>query len=335
MKARGAAVQSGLAAIGLLAAYATWQREPERAPGDVTVLDVSKSDLQKIRYEDGNGKWVVLERRKEGAGSDEEPRVWLHLSATTTPKAPERELPGSDGASRLFDKFAPLSATRSLGVIAGDKLKELGLDAPKKKLEITARGQVHSYWLGTSPFGVTEPYVKDEHDGRVYVLGGGVLSDLDTASIRLIDRGLHTFKPADVDAVTISADGKRRELTATVAENQFAIKLSSKKTSKPDDMAKNWHEKLWRVAPIEVLGKGEQPASGAPQVACKVEYQSHGKPKGFIELARGTAPAAITSSPTPPPAEVFARTERTAGWDKLSAMADDVVKECSKIAAAE
>ena len=42
MNVRGAAVQSGLAALGLVVAYGTWQREPERAPGEVVVVDASK-----------------------------------------------------------------------------------------------------------------------------------------------------------------------------------------------------------------------------------------------------------------------------------------------------
>src|SRR5205823_6489508 len=78
MNVRGAALQSGLAALGLVAAYTTWQREPERAPGEVVVLDVNKGDVKQIRFDDGAGKWVELERRSE-PGLDE-PRVWLKLA---------------------------------------------------------------------------------------------------------------------------------------------------------------------------------------------------------------------------------------------------------------
>ena len=38
MNVRGAAAQGGLAALGLVVAYATWQRQPERAPGEVIVV---------------------------------------------------------------------------------------------------------------------------------------------------------------------------------------------------------------------------------------------------------------------------------------------------------
>ncbi|HEX9103319.1 MAG TPA: DUF4340 domain-containing protein, partial [Polyangia bacterium] len=283
MNVRGAVVQSGLAALGLVVAYTTWQREPERAPGEVVVIDVNKSDVQSVRIDDGAGKTVELERRKEGR--DEEPRVWLKLSADAKTKKPARELGGNEGADRLWDKFAPLRATRALGALKADKLKELGLDAPKKKLEVTARGVKHVFAVGSSPFGVSDPYVKDEQDGRVYVLGGGVINDLESAGVRLVDRQLHGFKPGDFDSVTISAGGKSRTLSAPPAENQFAAKLVNAKSGKPDDMAKNWHDKVWRMMVTDVLGKGEQPASGTPEVACKVEYSWKGKPKGFVELA--------------------------------------------------
>src|SRR5207302_1149196 len=126
----------------------------------------------------------------------------------------------------------------------------------KKKLELTARGVKHSFAIGSSPFGVSDPYVKDEQDGRVYVLGGGVINDLESAGLRLVDRQLHVLKPGDYDAVTISAGGKSRTLQAPSSENQFAAKLVNAKTGKPDDMAKNWHDKVWRLMVTEVLGKG-------------------------------------------------------------------------------
>jgi hypothetical protein len=336
MNVRGAALQSGLAALGLVAAYATWQREPERAPGEAIVLDVNKGDIGKVRFDDGNGKWVELDRRSE-PGLDE-PRVWLKVSEQKVPPAPSRELPGNDGATRLWEKFAPLRATRALGVLPADKLKELGLDAPKKQLEVTAKGEKHTFHVGSSPFNVSEPYVKDDKDGRVYVLGGGVISDLDAAGVRLVDRALHSFKPGEFDSVTVTAGDKKRELSAPPADSPMLQKLVGKKSGKPDEMAKNWHDKLWRASSIETLGKGEQPKAGTPEIACKVEYGERGKQKGFIEIGRVSVAAPTNvSTPTPPAATVenWARTEHTASWVKLPSSAEDVVKECAKVAAGE
>ncbi|MGZ3428744.1 MAG: DUF4340 domain-containing protein [Polyangia bacterium] len=334
MNVRGAAVQSGLAALGLVVAYTTWQREPERAPGEAIVVDVNKSDVQKVRFDDGAGKTVELSMRKEGR--DEEPHVWLALGPDAKMKKPAREVPGNEGADRLWEKFGPLRATRALGVLKPEKLKELGLDAPKKKLEVTARGVKHTFEIGSSPYGVSDPYVKDTQDGRVYVLGGGVIGDLDSSSVRFVDRQLHAFKPGDYDSVTISAGGKSRTFQVPQAENQFAAKMINPKTGKPDDLTKNWHDRLWRLMVSEVLGKGEMPSTGTPEVSCKVEYAWRGKQKGFVELGRTTPPP--VASNVPPPAaqtEAWARSEHTASWDRLPANADEVIKECSKVAAGE
>lgn len=338
MRIRGAAIQGGLAAIGLLAAYATWQRAPERPAGQVVVLDVHPSDLSKIRFEDDQ-KWVEIEKQK----GDDGPEMWLRISADAKAKTPERLVRGNDGAKRLFDKFAPLMAARALGVQDAAKLKELGLDAPKKKLTVTARGDTHTYLVGTSPFNVSEPYVMDERDKHVYVLTSGVISDLDAASIRLVDRGLHAFKPGDYDELTLSVGKKSRDLVVIPGQNPFLSKLASKKSpDKPDEMAKNWHDKLWRLYVTEVLGKGEKPAGGEPQTDLKIEYRSHGKTIGFVELGRGVAPQPVQNVSTPngkppiaPAAPIYARSEHTAGWVKLPPSADDLIKEADKIVSGE
>ncbi|MDB4971460.1 MAG: hypothetical protein JWN44_7149 [Myxococcales bacterium] len=332
MNVRGAAVQSGLAALGLVVAYTTWQRDPERAPGEVTVVDVNKGDVQKIRFDSGDGKWVELDRRKEAR--DEDPRVWLKISPDLQKKTPAREVAGNEGAERLWDKFGPLHATRALGALKPEKLKELGLDAAKKKLELTARGVKHTFTVGSSPTGVSDPYAKDDQDGRVYVLGGGVVADLESAGVRLVDRTLHGFKPGDFDGVAVTAGGKTRALQVPPAENQFAAKLVSAKSGKPDEMAKNWHDKLWRSMVTEVLGKGEAPERGTPEIGCKVEYTWRGKQKGFLEVGR-LMPSQTLSTSTTPMAETWARSEHTSGWVKMPGNADDVLKECTKIASGE
>lgn len=334
MRTRGAAIQGGLAALGLVAAYATWQREPERATGEVVVLDVNKGDLQKVRYDDGTTS-VELTSQKEADG----PVVWMKLSANEKTKTPEREVRGNDGALKLWEKFAPLRATRALGALSADKMKELGLDGAKKSIEVTARGTTHKYKAGTPSFNVSEPYVMDEGDKRVYVLGGGVVSDLGAAGVRLIDRTLHSFKQNEPDTLLVTAGTKKRELKQIDRQTPMSAKLQGK-TGKTDDQAKNWHDKLWRLYVTEVLGKGEKPAAGEPQIALRVDYKDGGKPLGFIEIGRvastaPTPPANISAAPPPPANELFARTEHTAGWVKLPPTADDILKEADKIAGGE
>jgi hypothetical protein len=339
MRARGAAIQGGLALVGLTLAWTTWQREPEKAAGEAIVVDAGKADVVKVRYEDNTKddakKWVELESKKDDDGAS---AVWLHLSANATAKTPEREVRGNDGAEKLWAKFAPLRATRALGQLSAEKLKELGLAEPKKRLEVTTRSGKKTFSVGSSPFNVSDPYVMDDADKRVYVLGGGVLSDLDSAAVRLVDRTLHAFKQTEWDQVNVTSGGKTRELVQQGLEQPATAKLAGKKSGKPDDMAKNWHDKIQRTFVTDVLGKGEKPDGGDPAIVVKLEYFWKGKPKGFLEIGRVTPPAPANPPPgatsSQPPAPVlYGRTEHTAGWVKLPGSLEETVKEADKIAA--
>jgi hypothetical protein len=343
MKARGAAIQGTLALVGLVAAYATWQRQPEKAAGsDVVVLDIGRNDLERVRYQDGP-KSVDLERRSEGS----EKTLWLHLAtreaasdggtsgpdggtvaAAPESRVPEREVRGNDQAEKLCDKFAPLRASRSLGVLDEAKRRELGLEASKKRLEVFARGGKHaSYVVSVSALGAGAPYLQGDQDNRVFLLGSSIASDLDAASTRLVDRRLHVFKPADYDSLTLKVEDKQREFVQISAETNQPQKLAAKKTpTKPDDFARNWHDKIWHLVVTEVLGKGEVPNAGEPKVAIRVDYSRRGKPVGWIEVSQ---PQKSSAGPV---ADMFARTEHTAGWVKVHAVAEDLLKEGKKIA---
>jgi len=359
MKVRGTVIQGALAVVGLGAAYATWQREPERAAGEVVVLEATKSDLGRARFEDDKG-WVEVWRGPAPEGGGDK-AAWLKLSAREASApgktaTPERELRGNDAATRLLDSLTPLRASRALGVVEAGKLKEFGLapaDAPdggaappykKRALSITARGDTRTFTVGTPP-GLYASYLRDDRDGRVYLLGGSLVSDLENASARLADRTLHAFKAGDYDALTVEAGGKSRELVAVAGDSPAASKLAGKKTpDKPDETARNWHDKLFRLFPSDILGKGEKPAAGEPPVSLKVTYAGKGASKGFIEVGKVALPPPPAPPPPPPGghpppppplAEYWARTEHTAGWVKLGFGAEDVLKEAEKIAATE
>jgi hypothetical protein len=348
---RAAATQGGLAVLGLLVANFTWQREPERASGSVAVIDATKGDVTRVHFEDDNGS-VDLNR---GGGGDA-PAVWLHqvttrkAATTNNPhdKAPpkpapddgkkvERDLAGSEAAVKLLDQFAPLVSPRAFGVLDAGKLKELGLDAPKRKLEVTVKGDVRRYEIGQPANAAGgESFVRDTRDNRVYLMPRGMLSDLQNSS-HLVDRRLHTFEPLDFDRLVLSSGGKQKEYTQVGRESRTTAGLAPAKTpDKRDQMAKNWHDQIWRLFPNEILGKGETPTGGEPAAALRVEYFDGKKSLGWLELAKLEPAAAATgaaSPATPPAAEYYARTEHTAGWVKLNT-GSQLVADAQKLIAA-
>jgi hypothetical protein len=341
---RAAAVQGGLAALGLLAAHFTWQREPEHAPGSAVVIDASKSDVTLVHYEDDAGS-VDLSRGHGGS----EPPLWIHL--VTRPKSdvkpdpknphktvkneapPPRDLPGSEGALKIYDQFGPLVSPRAFGALEATKLKELGLDAPKRKLDVTVKGDVRHYEIGQpANASAGESFLRDKRDGRVYVMPRSMLQELQNGA-HMVDRRVHAFEPADFDRMVITVGGKQKEFLQVERGARVTSGFVSPKTpDKRDQMAKNWHDALWRVFPSELLGKGEEPAGGKTAVAVRVDYFDKKTPVGWIEIARSEAGAGMSEDGAAPTSETYVRTEHTAGWAKVGG--GQLVADAQKLVAA-
>jgi hypothetical protein len=334
---RSAAIQGGLAALGLIAALLTWTREPERAPGEATVIDASKADIGRIRFEDDDNV-LGLERRTEGG----EATVWLHLEPKT-PKAaptkpgekpeaptPPRDVRGNADALRLADKFAPLVSPRAFGVIEGGKLKELGLDAPTRHLEVVVRGDTRKYDVGVALNAQNgEAFMRDARDGRVYLLPRQMLTELSNGK-RFVDPRLHTFDSKEFDRIAVQAGGKRKEFVHLGRENFATDAYALAKTpDKHDQQVKNWADMLWRTFPMEVLGKGEEPKSGTLKVGLRVDYTEKGQPVGWIEVARLEGGASSSEGAD----NIYARTEHSVGWSRLHS-GDPLITDAEKLVAA-
>jgi hypothetical protein len=373
--ARGVAVQGGLAALGLVVAYATWQREPDRAAGEVVIVDVTKSELANVHFEDENNSVDV----RRGSGGDEV-GVWVSVQDKTpvaaTPKAPPptspasggpggaggttatkppaapssppappskprpmRQLRGDEPADKFLTQFAPFRSPRAFGVLDAKKAKELGLDATKKKLVITARGETREFVIGQPPQGSGENYLRDVKDGRTYLMPRQVLADLQGAAYRLVDRKLHGFKLAEVNRLMVASSAKKREFVIKNPEDPNAYKLApTNAPDKPDEMARNWHEKVWKLYPVDLLGKGELPPGGPPKVLTRIDYFDGSKNAGWFEFGKVDVPPG--SEPIPGPhgtptqpstVELYGRTEHTAGWVRLR-NDPSILAEADKIA---
>jgi hypothetical protein len=343
---RGLAVHGGLALVGLAVAYGTWQRDPARAEGEVIVVDASKGELSNVHFEDDNTSVDVA--RGNGSG---ESGVWLKVQDKTpvpspkpaaakdapkesTPPAPPakprplRLLRGDEPAEKLLTAFAPFRSPRAFGVLDAKKAKELGLEDAKKKLVNPARGQTRSVVIGQPAQSSGENYLRDSADGRTYLMPRQLLTDLQGALFRLVDRKLHTFKISEANRVVITGGGKSREFVIKNNQDVNGYKLAAAATpDKPDEMARNWHDKIWRTFPTELLGKDEKPVHGQPKVSARVEYFDGQKSIGWLEIGKVDVPP----NAEPPPAvnphapapvnnglELYGRTEHTAGWVRLN-----------------
>lgn len=355
MRAQGLALQGALAAAGLLAAFFVWQREPAGAPGEVVVVDASKRALQSVRYEDDK-RWVELYRDAQDeevywvklgekppppppppapppgaegaqdagtldAGALAQPVPPTPPTPPAPPPAPPRELRANEVAKKLFERFAPLRASRNLGKLEEGKLAEVGLKDTQRRLVLKLANGEQGFAVASPAGGWGSPYLKRETDGLVYLLGPSLLPDLEAASSRLVDRTLHKFDLGGFDQVTVTQGKATRTYVASGNPLQGPIALAPKDTpDKPDEFVRNWHERVFRLVPMDFLGRGEEPQGGAPEVLFRVEYQKAGKGVGELTVARTAA------------GEFLLRTEHTAGWAKLHSGVEPLATEAAKVA---
>jgi hypothetical protein len=342
MTYRQVAVQGALALVALVAAYFTWQRDAELAPGEVVVVDVSKGELVGVRFEDQEkSTWVELGRTTDDNGAF----ISVHLSpqeetkkpagakepAAASSKTPDRVVRGSEAAEKLFASFAPLRASRSLGVLAADKLKDLGLASSQKRITLTLRNGKRTFAIAPAPPGGAEPYLRDEQDGRVYVVGRSFLSDFASATSLLVERRAHAFRLEDADRMVVTRGTVRREFLISKSEDGVRLAPAGA-PDKPDAAVKTWHDRIFAVWPVEVLGKDEAPAEGAPQLDLRIDYSARGHRLGFVEIAKVPAVSSSVEQDAKDAKDtLYARSERSLGWFKLSADAHSLLSEAQGI----
>lgn len=348
MTLRQVLVQAGLATAALLVAYATWQRAPELATDEALALDIAKNDLVSARFDDmEKHTWVELARSTDDNGAF----VTVHLAPQDKPgsakppvkpadkpdaKAPEakpaeqtpdRLVRGSDAAEKLFASFAPLRANRRLGVLDAAKLKELGLDTTQKRITLSLRDGKRVFAIAPAPPGGSLPYLRDEASGQVFVVGRAFLSDFQVATSSLVERKAHAFRIEETDCLAVTQGAVKREIV--VMRGESSVQLAPANTpDKPDAALKTWHDKVFSLWPSEVLGRGEVPAEGEPQVALRIDYSMRGRRLGFVEIGR-VAP--LTTSSEGGKDTLFARNERTLGWVKLGADAQNVLTDAQPL----
>lgn len=346
MTRKGVWVQGVLAGLGLLLAWVTWQREPGPEDGHTVVLDLTRGDLEKVRYEDGDS-FVELSPGRDALGD----MVWVRLSGKKGPggplpaghpvvqaDVPERVVRGSESARTLFKLFAPLYASRALGALDEERSKALGLDSAKRKLIVSARGRTHRFTLAQPPAGAVEPYLRDDEDGRVYLVSAQILSDFKAAQANLVERRYHPFLLQETDALVVkdpTGSVRKRFAVRRFADGRPGAQLVPEGSEAADETATTWHDRIFGLFPAEVLGKDEPPSELPPQPVVRLEYLYRGRALGWLELARtgdaGAETGASSAGTATPRQAAIARSEFTGGWTRLSLEAQPLLGEAETL----
>lgn len=312
MNRRALLTQAGLTGGGVMLAYLVGSRADGNPAGDVIVLQATRADVEKIRYEDGSAFVELTPGRGPGGFLINAVISARHNQpvAPTLPPAsvPERRVRGSQHTEELFRACAPMRAERNLGVLPPDALDRLGFSGSTRRLLITVRGLVHAFTVAVPPSGAAAPYLRSQEDGRVYVVGRGFLNTF--LPIATADHRRHLFSAGDYDRLVIMAGGQRRVLSAAREAIDQVMLFEPGDLEHRLSEEENWHREVWNAEPTEVLGQGERPAEGEPRIVMRVEYlTSRGELVGFIDL--GTA-GSHQGQPW-----AFARTEHAASWLRM------------------
>ena len=246
------------------------------------------------------------------------------------PPPPDRTLRGNETADRLLERASPPMATRDLGIASTERRTDLGLEASSKRLQLDTRpgagagaalvpvsipGVLFTFGVSTPP-GASGAYLLAP-DGRLWLIQDALIQDLSAASSRLVDRRLHAFRSDEPDALQIQLDGRTRAYVVRKAQGSPRL-APAEAPDAPSSEATAWADRVWKLAPLEVLGTGETPREGTPVTALRVDYLRARKPLGFLELARAGN-------------EWFARTEHTAGWVRLAAQASTLREQAERL----
>ena len=239
------------------------------------------------------------------------------------PPPPPRDLRGNETAEQLLDRVSPPMATRDLGPITPARRTELGLEASSKRLRLdtgpgmAGPGRMLEFVVSTPP-GAAGTYLLAP-DGHLWLVQESLVQDLSAAASRLVDRRLHTFRSDEPDALQLQLDGHARAFVVRKVQGSTRV-APAENPDAPSAEATAWADRVWRLAPLDVLGRGETPREGTPAIALRVEYARDRRPLGFVELARAGA-------------EWFARTEHTAGWVRLPPQSASLHEQAERLEA--
>ncbi len=282
----------------------------------VTVLAIDKTELQEVRYEsesvrvalrakeDAWGPYVDVEverlKRPRKPANPHEVQQTLELEALAEPE--RTHFTGGPIAKQVFERFAPLIATRVLDAPPQDRLADFGLDAGTGKLHVTSAKETSSFEVGSPIEGVSALYLRSESDGRLLVVDAGLRQSFEFAEQRLAPTQI-----VDVPVVTVVA----AELQVGSAAARFdqrdredPTKAAWLRQGTPDDAASSWLSRLLTMRGSKFVAADQLPKTAVVRVTLRLLLEDR---RVFeIELLEDPsaedAPASESPSASAPPA---------------------------------
>lgn len=218
-------------------AYWSWTKEEKKVSTEkVVMVSGQSSDIELIKLTTKTQTVSVSRRDLKG-----EPYVWFEIAT----KHRNRGFVGNDKVEELLKSFAPFSALRSLGPVAPDKLENIKLKKPEKKLSLKLKGSEKLFEIGDRTYGSRDHYVRPVSGKEVYLVESKVLGDLEYPESRFMQRNLRKADMQDVQALEVTAGGKtRRFLHQNRLAKAEAYWATDTNPEQQNETVGNWVSKL-------------------------------------------------------------------------------------------
>jgi len=322
----------------LVGAYLVWTREPTGLEDEIPIFNM-RGSLDKIlfsaddrrveihKHKENGESYVWLEvttyevppkdkvppaasvkDSKEKAGEslpvDKGKEAKATISEPTPKKVPKtKQFLGNKEVLDLMEQLSKLSAVRSLGLVASDKLKEYGLSDKKKVLTLVSGATPRVFIIGSTTYGNMDTYLQDKADGRVYVVRPKYLEGIQYAEYRFMERDPFGIDPTEIDRITVTAEGKSKSILQQNKRDPAAIFWADENSpTKKNELYKTWTNNLLRLRVSEYFAR-EEKSSGEKQ-RLKVEFFRGEKSLGSVTLFeranQATLPLALPNDKQPP-----------------------------------
>ncbi|MEO8845709.1 MAG: DUF4340 domain-containing protein [Kofleriaceae bacterium] len=228
------------------------------------------------------------------------------------------EFPLGDAGDKMIKDFTAARALRDLGVPNDEQKKDFKLVDAKTTIIVTFKDGVKTFLVGGSVYGGSDRYAVDQASGKAYVLAKDLVSGLEIGETSLHLTDPRGFDAAKMDAVTIEAGGKSKNIIR-IETDQDGTKRKSwadAETKTPNTLVANFVDGVNNLRPTEYETKVK---ASDMQTVLKLTYKTDkGGVLGSLALLRYERPGVLQEGqeldPANPPkgeTEYYIMTEKT------------------------
>ena len=311
-----------LVVIGL--SWSAWKGEEPVAKESVEIFDPAPVGLTEVLWEgernaatleivgtgDDAAIWVTAGKKKrlpsptgddddsaglaafDAAGDDDSADQVEEPTPAPEPLYGEAEVasfPGSDAASKLVERFSPLTALRQFDDLTQEQLEEMGLLEPEATLLLRAGSEELKLEVGDKAYASSDTYVREPGSDTVWLLSSKDIGPLRSASTNLRDRDLLGFEATDAIDSNIQP-GAGRPLKAFhqgTHDKDNAFWADAADPEERDAVLDGFMKAVFQLRASGYLSPDEMPARADLDLVVAVAFRGQdGGELGSVQLAR-------------------------------------------------